>query len=107
MQLADPEAKAYAAAVAKVNEQYSTAWNPKIAAWAQLTMVMGSIYGTRFYAIRRRQQDTPAATGGPGPQKVVDIKAQQQQAKPAAQNEARTPADLYGLGYSASIASEL
>jgi hypothetical protein len=110
LQLAEEEGKALAQAVQRVNEQYTTQLNPKILAWMQLAMVAGSIYGTRIYAIRARQQS--AAAGSPqarpvAPKNVVDIKTTKAPGDAGPTLEARTPADLYGLNYSAAIAHEM
>jgi hypothetical protein len=110
LQLTEAEAHSLAGAVQKVNEQYQTMLNPRALAWLQLAMVAGSIYGTRIYAVRARYLAQGAGGSAPrpapGPAKnVIDIKSTP---KPGpAPMEARTPADLYGLDYSAAIAHEM
>lgn len=100
--MADAEVTALAGAAKKVSDQYDNRLSPKMMAWLNLSIVAGSIYGTRVYAISARKQMAAAAGGGgsrPGPVKV-DAK---QKPNGAAQPEARTPADLYGLNYSGGI----
>jgi hypothetical protein len=109
LQLAEEEGKALAQAVGKVNDQYNSNLSPKVLAWMQLAMVAGSIYGTRIYAIRARQQ-AAAAGARPVPQvakNVVDIKTTKAPGEAGPTLEARTPADLFGLNYSAAIAHEM
>jgi hypothetical protein len=111
LQLANEEAATLAVAIQKVNDQYNATMSPKVLAWMQLAMVSGSIYGTRIYAIRARtlaEAARPAAAHnvvnfkqpGPAEAKVKPNGA----AEPA---EARTPADLFGLHYSAAIQHEV
>jgi hypothetical protein len=112
LQLANEEAATLAVAIQKVNEQYNATMSPKVLAWMQLAMVSGSIYGTRIYAIRARtlaaQPARPAAGQHPN---VVNFKpaapGPEAKVKPngaAAETEQpRTPADLFGLNYSAAI----
>ena len=51
----DPdEAKLMADAAAQVAAHYNHVMNPKVLAWANLAMVCGGVYGTRYAAVRMR-----------------------------------------------------
>jgi len=55
--LDESEAKAIAEATAKVSELYDLSADPKTIAWCNLAMVCGTVYGTRFIAIRSRKKE--------------------------------------------------
>jgi hypothetical protein len=104
--LDEQEAKQLGQAIAGVAAQYDTVIDPKKLAWGQLLVCVGTIYGTRIYAVHARKKATGGARAPAG--NVVDFKqpkAQQQQrpAPPVAQ----TPSDMWGpAGFSAMPAPE-
>ena len=107
MQLSDAEAEAYAAACIEVGKQYDIVVNPKVAAWLHLIGVTGTVYGTRLYAMHIRRQQT--AVPKP-PNNVVDMKPTGKPGTAGANgagDRAQTPADVFGLNYSGSIAAEI
>lgn len=59
--LAQDDAKLLAEAMVDVAEQYSVTVDPKVAAWAKLCMVAGTIYGGRILQIhlRRKSEKKP------------------------------------------------
>lgn len=54
LQLDQKEATALAQAMNEVAKQYTVSIDPKTLAWANLTMCMGTIYGTRIWAYKNR-----------------------------------------------------
>ena len=72
------EAKLIAEAVANVGEHYDLTMDPKTGAWVNLFMVVGGLYGPRFFAFRSRrlaekaeakkpQMAAPAVVTNPAP----------------------------------------
>lgn len=52
--LDDKESKQLAAAIAEVGKHYDLTADPKMVAWANLTMTCAALYGSRFVAIKFR-----------------------------------------------------
>jgi crotonobetainyl-CoA:carnitine CoA-transferase CaiB-like acyl-CoA transferase len=62
------EAERLAVAVAKVNEAYDFVISPQVAAWGNLIMVCGGIYGPRIMAAMNNRSKKPVRVmPGPGP----------------------------------------
>jgi len=112
--LAPEEGKALGEAAAAVVAYYDTSFDPKWAAWANLLMVAGGIYGTRVMAIRTRNKADAAARRPqvaefPGAaQARPGVKPNGAPAAPAAAAAPRTPADMFGMDYSfaSAVASD-
>jgi len=108
LELADEEVERLAIACQKVSEQYDTVLSPKMLAWLNLGGVAGAIYGTRIYAlVARKKAEAPARPN------VVDFKkegagkgAQINVGASGANGAAVTPADIFGLNYTAAIGAE-
>lgn len=58
LEISKDEAKQLADAVQAVAKEYNHVINPKTAAWIQLCIACGGIYGTRIVAIRMREKQT-------------------------------------------------
>jgi hypothetical protein len=65
LELTEDEAHKVAVASANVAEHYSVSLDPKTAAWIQLGMVCGSVYGSRIVAIYVRRQMESDEQGTP------------------------------------------
>lgn len=66
LELSEPEAKQLGEAVARVNALYGNYMIPeKTAAWINLTMAAGSIYGPRMMAHKLRVKKEKASGKGP------------------------------------------
>jgi hypothetical protein len=98
--LTDDQAEAYAKSIKQVSDCYDKTMDPKLIAWVQLLGTAGAIYGPAFLAIRARQSEE--AKKGP---KVVVMPDKNKTVPGPGDNSAApvTPADIYGLGYSAAI----
>lgn len=93
--LAPAEAKALADATAAVAAHYDALIDPKTAAWLNLALVAGGIYGTRAMAVWSKKK-TEAARRGPAP--VAEFPRKQAANGAPAGATPTTPADIFGLG---------
>jgi len=103
--LAPAEAKALADATAAVAAHYDALIDPKTAAWLNLVLVAGGIYGTRAMAVWGRKKQTEARRG---PSPVAEFpQPKKQTAAGGAAARPATPADMFGLGdYSFVVSNE-
>ena len=109
LQLAEEEAACLAAAGKRVAAEYNVEVNPKVAAWLGLAGAIGTVYGTRLYAIFSRKREAAAARQEKkSAANLIDIKVQARAGQAGAMSDepARmaTPADLFGDGYSGALA---
>jgi hypothetical protein len=111
LELAEDEAKQLASAMTRVTECYDTKFNPKVMAWTNLSLMLGSIYGPRFWAIKNRKDAEAAKPAGALGGKIVDIRAESggaaERGTAERGREPQTPADLFGLGYNAIVPDAL
>jgi ribosomal protein S26 len=74
LEITEKEAKQLSEAAQAVAREYNHVINPKTAAWIQLCVACGTVYGTRIVAIRMREKQTKkkpiAVTPNPEPQYV-------------------------------------
>jgi hypothetical protein len=97
--LAPAEARALSDATAAVAAHYDAMIDPRTAAWLNLAMVAGGIYGTRAMAIwGRKKQEEPKR----GPAPVAEFPQPKRQAANGAPAPAAgrppNPSDIFGLG---------
>jgi len=101
--LAPAEAKALADATSAVAAHYDALLDPKTAAWCNLMLVAGGIYGTRAMAVWSKNKAAAAARPGPSPVAEFPRKA----AAASGGGAAQTPADVFGLGdYSFAVTQD-
>lgn len=105
--LSEGECTAYADAIKNVSAQYNHNIDPRVMAWGNLALVAGGIYGTRIFAIRNRMKAEDAKTPDT---KVISMPSAATAAAKQAPSKtvvpvgvARTPADMYGYGYSGAV----
>jgi hypothetical protein len=106
LELGEDEAKALADGMANVAATYDHNMNPRTLAWAQMAVIAGGIYGTRVFAIRARQ--AKEARGGNEAKPVLVVNPRKTDAKIVERpggniSTPLTPADIFGLGYGATI----
>jgi hypothetical protein len=96
LELDRDEAKKLSDGIQKVGKYYAMAFDPKRVAIAELAIIVGGIYGTRFVAWKNRRTSTEETTPKPGPALVQSRSAAP--AQPSKPMHMTSPSELWPEG---------